>query len=153
MERSRGRRWQRQRKQSQSRAWRWRSLSACVAACARSGAASIRGREAALSHIAICHSKHFQDKRDRQSTNSRDELLSLHICWGGGGQGLYYTQSSPALHNPMYCGPPGSSVHGIFLARILQWEATPFSGGPFRPRDQIRVSCTAGRFFTIFPKW
>ena len=33
-------------------------------------------------------------------------------------------QSSPALSNPMDCGPPGSSVHGILQARILEWAAT-----------------------------
>ena len=33
--------------------------------------------------------------------------------------------------------------------RILQWVAVPFSRGSSRPRDQIQVSCIAGRFFTI----
>ena len=32
-------------------------------------------------------------------------------------------QSCPALRDPMDCGPPGSSVHGIFQARILEWVA------------------------------
>ena len=45
---------------------------------------------------------------------------------------------------------PGSSVHGIFQARILEWVAIPFSKGPFWPRDQTQVSCIAGRFFTIW---
>ena len=35
--------------------------------------------------------------------------------------------SRPALCNPMDCGPPGSSVHGIFQARILKWVAISFS--------------------------
>ena len=33
------------------------------------------------------------------------------------------------LCNPMDCNPPGSSVHGILQARILEWDAIPFSRG------------------------
>ena len=40
-------------------------------------------------------------------------------------------QSCPTLYNPMDCGPPGSSVHGILQARILEWVAIPFSRGIF----------------------
>jgi len=36
-------------------------------------------------------------------------------------------QSYPTLSDPMDCSPPGSSVHGIFQARILEWGATAFS--------------------------
>ena len=48
----------------------------------------------------------------------------------------------------MDCSPLGSSVHGIFQARILEWVAISFSGESSRPRDQTLVSCIAGRFFT-----
>ena len=41
----------------------------------------------------------------------------------------------------MDCGPPGSSVHGILQARILEWVAMPSSRGPFQPRGQIHNSC------------
>ena len=37
------------------------------------------------------------------------------------------TQLCPTLSNPMDCGPPGSSVHGIFQARVLEWGAVAFS--------------------------
>ena len=50
--------------------------------------------------------------------------------------------------------PPGSSVHGILQARILEWVAVHSSRGSSRPRDRIRascVSCIAGRFFTAEP--
>ena len=50
----------------------------------------------------------------------------------------------------MDCSPPGSSVHGILQARILEWVAMPFSRGSSWPRDQTQVPCTAGRFFTIW---
>ena len=36
-------------------------------------------------------------------------------------------QLCPTLHDPMDCGPPGSSVHGIFQARVLEWGAIAFS--------------------------
>ena len=50
-------------------------------------------------------------------------------------------QSCPTLCNPMDCGLPGSSVHRIFQARILEWIATSFSRESSQPRDQTRVSC------------
>ena len=52
----------------------------------------------------------------------------------------------------MDCSPPGSSVHGILQARILEWVAIPFSRGYSWPKDQTQVFCIAGRFFTI-RKW
>ena len=42
-------------------------------------------------------------------------------------------------------------VHGILQARILEWEAVPFSKGSSQPRDRTWVSCRAGRFFTTGP--
>ena len=36
-------------------------------------------------------------------------------------------QLCPTLHDPMDCSPPGSSVHGIFQARVLEWGAIAFS--------------------------
>ena len=36
-----------------------------------------------------------------------------------------FAESCPTLSYPMDCGPPGSSVHGIFQARILEWGALP----------------------------
>ena len=44
-------------------------------------------------------------------------------------------QSCPTLCDPMDCSPPGSSVHGIFQARILEWVAISFSRGSSPPRD------------------
>ena len=37
------------------------------------------------------------------------------------------TQSCPTLSHPVDCSPPGSSIHGIFQARVLEWGATAFS--------------------------
>ena len=46
---------------------------------------------------------------------------------------------------------PGSSVCGIFQARILDWAVMPSSRGYSWPRDRTQVSCTAGRPFTAEP--
>ena len=44
-------------------------------------------------------------------------------------------QSYPTLCEPMDCSPPGSSAHGIFQARILEWVAISFSRGSSQPRS------------------
>ena len=50
----------------------------------------------------------------------------------------------------MDCSPPGSSVHGILQARILEWVAISFSRGSSRPRDRTQVSCIAGKCFNLW---
>ena len=61
--------------------------------------------------------------------------------------------SCQTLCNPMDCSSPGSSVHGISQARILEWVAMPFSRGSSQARDQTHVSCLAGEFFTHWATW
>ena len=58
-------------------------------------------------------------------------------------------QSCPTLCDPIDCSLSGSSVHGIFQARMLEWIAISFSRGSSRSRNRTRVSCIAGRCFTI----
>ena len=53
--------------------------------------------------------------------------------------------------DPMDCSLPGSSVHGIFQARVLEWLVISFSRGSSQPRDRTLLSCIAGRFFTPVP--
>ena len=65
----------------------------------------------------------------------------------GGGGGLI-TQSCLTLCDPMDGSTPGSSVHGIFQAGILEWLAIPFSWGSSQPRDQTQVFRIASRVFT-----
>ena len=60
------------------------------------------------------------------------------------------TQACPTLCDPVRCRLPGSSVHGIVQARILEWGAISFSKGSSQPRDQTQVSCIAARLFTIW---
>ena len=69
--------------------------------------------------------------------------------------GVFYikslvTQSCPTLCDHMDCRLPGSSIHGIFQARVLEWVAISFSRGSSWPRDWTRVSCTVGRRFTVW---
>ena len=56
----------------------------------------------------------------------------------------------------MGCSPPGSSVHGILLAKILRWVITPSSRGFSQFRDRTGVSyapCITGRFFIHWATW
>ena len=59
-------------------------------------------------------------------------------------------QSRPTLCDPMDYSPPGSSVHGILQARILEWVAIFFSRVSSQPRDRTQVSCNAGRRFNLW---
>ena len=59
-------------------------------------------------------------------------------------------QSCPTLCNPVNCSLAGSSVHGIFRARVLERVAISFSRGSSQPRDQTWVSRIAGRPFTVW---
>ena len=53
---------------------------------------------------------------------------------GEGSKVSKVTQSCPTLCGPMDCSLPGSSVHGIFQARVLEWVAISFSRGIFSTR-------------------
>ena len=58
--------------------------------------------------------------------------------------------SCPTLCDCMDCSPPGSSVHGILQARILEGVAVSFSRGSSQPRDQTQFSHIAGGFLTVW---
>ena len=89
------------------------------------------------------------------------ESLSLHLLaqlWGYflvfytfcESEWVKFDQSCLTVCDPMDHSLPGSFVHGILKARILEWVAIPFSSGTSQPRDQTPVSCIAGRFFAIW---
>ena len=72
-------------------------------------------------------------------------IIAWEIPWAeepGGLQtmGFRVTESCPTLCDPMDCSPPGSYVHGILQAIILEWIAISYSRGSSRPRDQTCVS-------------
>ena len=62
--------------------------------------------------------------------------------------GVLVVQLGLTLCDLMDCSPPGSSVHGILQATILEWVIIPFSKGSSPPRNWTQVSCIVGRFFT-----
>ena len=72
------------------------------------------------------------------------------ICNLGWSSDVVVAQSCPTLWDPMDCSPPGSSVHGILQARMLEWVAIPFSRGSSQSRDWTWVSHNASRVFTIW---
>ena len=63
---------------------------------------------------------------------------------------MLVAQSCPTLCSSMKCNLPGSSVLGIFQARILKWVAISSSRGSFLPRDRTQVCYIAGRFCTVW---
>ena len=69
--------------------------------------------------------------------NSTCEICAIlqHVC-----NSVKSFQSYPTACNPMYCSLPGSSVHGILQAKILEWVAISFSRGSSQPRDWTCVS-------------
>ena len=59
-------------------------------------------------------------------------------------------QSCPTLCDPMDCSPPGSSIHGILQARILEQVTMPSSRASSQPKDRTQVSHIADGFFSIW---
>ena len=75
--------------------------------------------------------------------------VCVHVC-------VLVTLSCTTVCDPVDYNPPGSSVHGVLQARILEWIAISFSRGSSQPRDQTWMSCMQadslclsqqGRFF------
>ena len=60
---------------------------------------------------------HEPDNHDGVITHLETDILECEVA-----------QSCPTLHDPMDCSLPGSSVHGILQARVLEWGAIDFSG-------------------------
>ena len=61
------------------------------------------------------------------------------------------TQSYLTIYNPMDCSPPGSSVHGILQARILEWLPLPSPGNLLNPGIEPGPPALSGPFFTTEP--
>ena len=70
-----------------------------------------------------------------QTSRSPSHVSSKPLC------SCSVTQSCPTLCSSMDCSPPGSSVHGIFQARILEWVSISFSRWSSWARDPTHVSC------------
>ena len=63
---------------------------------------------------------------------------------------VWVAQSCPTLCHPTNSSSPGSNIHEILQARILEWVAMPFFWGSSWPRDWSYVSCIAGGPFTFW---
>ena len=82
----------------------------------------------------------------------RSPSFHWHLCIQPADRGevkVLVAQSCLTLCDPMDCSPPGSSLHGILQARILEWVAISSSRGSSRPRDRTWVSSSAGGFSTV----
>ena len=62
---------------------------------------------------------------------------------------IFFNQLFILSCDPMDCSLPGSFLHGILQARVLEWVAISFSRGSFRPRDRTQVSRISGRCFNL----
>ena len=60
-------------------------------------------------------------------------------------------QSCPTLSDPVDCSLPGSSAHGIFQARVLEWGAIAFSGIPFNPPLMVRRTDAEAEALKLWP--
>ena len=63
------------------------------------------------------------------------------------------TQSYPTLSEPMDCSSPGSSVHGISQARVLEWGAIAFMYFKFAKRVQLKLSHTHTQLCKLMDVW
>ena len=97
-----------------------RQNSSCLGSC------PLKGKNSDKRHRAVFSSKTFIKQSERMllrkqecelSGNQSSPTVGVCVC----------AQSCLTLGNPMDCGPPGSSVHGILQARILEWVAISFS--------------------------
>ena len=105
--------------------------------------------------LIVLHSPHHPLPVPYNSNGAKIRQILGHILallilavrpWGTQKVKVLVVQSCPTLCNPMDCNPPGSSVHGILQARILEWVAISFS----RRSSWPRVSCIACIFFIIW---
>ena len=83
-----------------------------------------------------------------------DNIISLTvsrlICQGAVARRKWKWSRSVMSDSLPPHSPPGSCIHGIFQARVLEWVAISFSRGSSRLRDQTQGSSIAGRHFTVW---
>ena len=95
-----------------------------------------RQKSHGITYVKSLKIESWKEAKNRKVVTRVCMWVSAHLC--------------PTLCDIIDSSLPGSSVHGIFEARILEWVAIPFSRGSFWPRGQTQVSCIAGRFFTVW---
>ena len=82
-----------------------------------------------------------------------EATLFSHTCMRLCVWARMHAQSCPTLCDPMDCSRPGSSVHGISQARILEWVTISFSRGSSWPRDWTHASCTGMSILYHWATW
>ena len=98
------------------------------------------------------YTKKISSPQPPYSLSSKYPVLTGNCCYSSFCEIKWseVTQSCPTLCDPMDCSLPGSSLHGILQARVLEWVDISFSRGSFRPRDWTWVSCIPGRHFNLW---
>ena len=104
-------------------------------------------KDTCMVHRSIIFNSQDMEESQMSSINrwmDKEDVIHIHngiLCCS-------HSVVSDSLQ-PMDCSPPGSSVHAILQARILEWVAISFSRVSSQTRDWTQVSCLAGRFFTV----
>ena len=88
----------------------------------------------------------MQEDPLQEEMATHSSILTWRIPWTENPGRLQYMGSQRVMD----CSLPGTSVHGILQARVLEWVAISSCRGSSWPRDWTRVSCNAGIFFTIW---
>ena len=102
------------------------------------------------SHPCLPSGEHFRNLPCLSASRLLFHLgcVCVHVCTRS------VALSNPTLCDPLDRSPPGSSIHGIFQARRLEWGVISYFRGSSLSRDRTRipcVSCIAARFFTAEP--
>ena len=107
---------------------------------------SFRCRQSCSLYVLTWPFPHCTGVGRERSSSLRPSILSDQDCtlgtsFNNSKKKVLVTQSCPTLCDPMVCSPPGSPVHEILQARVLEWVAIPFSRGSSQPRDWAWVYC------------
>ena len=115
---------------------------------------TIRKDKFKINHRPKCKTRNYQTLRGKHRQNTLWHKSQQDLLWPtsqsnrnkGKNKQLGPSQGVGLSHvwlfaTPMDCSPPGSSIHGILQARILEWVAITSSRGSSQPRDQTHVPC------------
>ena len=111
--------------------------------------------------FSICNHRAYRAKTGTQKTfkprwkgdiSTKHKVFNLHVSYSASLHMHACSVVSDSLP-PMDWSPPGSSVHEISQASILEWVVISSYRGSSWPRNQTCISCIEGRFFTTEPGW
>ena len=122
--------------------WQWMTLLSCHLDKIWSILSNWKKRM--VTPWCLSHGYHFLFKTPVISdllSQSQEHGKSYSWAWSPTCMHATSLQSCLTLYDPMEWGLPGSSVHGILQARVLEWVATSSSRGSSWPRDRTYISC------------